>query len=230
VIVAPGFVLLHLHKSGGSFANAAVLRFVPGARQIGHHLPRRLLPDAARELPVVGFVRNPLGYYLSWYSFQRARPQPNALFRLLSDGGRLGFRDTIHRMLDLAGDDALLARACAALPADYDNRGLNLPGPALERIRGTAHGFYSFLFHHLFDAPGAAPLVGRMENLRDALPALLREAGYAPPPAFDAFVATAAPVNVSTHGTIDEAYDAPLAARVREADASLFDAFGYDAG
>ena len=92
MIVTPRFVFLHLHKSGGTFVNECLMRFVTGARQIGYHLPRSLIPKEFAHLPVLGFVRNPWSYYVSWYSFQAAKPAPNALFRILSDGGRLDFR------------------------------------------------------------------------------------------------------------------------------------------
>src|SRR5688572_3515373 len=99
MIVTPRFVFLHLHKSGGTFVNELLLRYVPEARQIGYHLPWRRLPEAYRVLPVLGLVRNPWSYYVSWYSFQSRRAQPNALFRVLSDGGRLGFAATVRNML-----------------------------------------------------------------------------------------------------------------------------------
>ena len=44
MIVTPRFVFLHLHKSGGTFVNESVMKFVPDARQIGYHLPRSMIP------------------------------------------------------------------------------------------------------------------------------------------------------------------------------------------
>jgi len=86
MIVTDRFVFLHLHKSGGSFVNECLRRHWPGVREIGYHLPRSLVPAAFAQLPVIGLVRNPWSYYVSWYSFQQQRSQPNALFQILSDG------------------------------------------------------------------------------------------------------------------------------------------------
>jgi hypothetical protein len=91
MIATDRFVFLHLHKSGGTFVNECLLRFVPGARQLGYHLPRAMIPSELRQLPVLGVVRNPWSYYVSWYAFQAARPQPNPLFGVLSRNRELGF-------------------------------------------------------------------------------------------------------------------------------------------
>ncbi len=93
MIATDHIVFLHLHKSGGTFVNEGLLRFVPEARIVGYHLPRHLIPRSLAHLPVVGLVRNPWSYYVSWYSFQKKMPQPNPLFRVLSNGGRFDFRN-----------------------------------------------------------------------------------------------------------------------------------------
>src|SRR5262245_57205969 len=137
MIATERFVFLHLHKSGGTFVNECLLRFVPGARQLGYHLPRARIPTDLAHLPILGLVRNPWSYYVSWYAFQVARAQPNPLFRVLSRGRTLDFAATIRNMLELGRNAALLADTVRALPAAYANRGLNLPGPELARIEGS---------------------------------------------------------------------------------------------
>ncbi|MGE0580523.1 MAG: hypothetical protein AB7P31_00105 [Steroidobacteraceae bacterium] len=232
MIVTPRFVFLHLHRSGGTFVNEGLLRHEPGARQLGYHLPRSLLPDACRRLPVLGLMRSPYRYYASWYAFQSARAQPNMLFRLLGDGGAAGFAATIRRLLTLGVDDALLDRVIAALPAHYTNHGLNLPGPALAAIRGTGLGFYSFLFRHLFGEADDVH-VARLEQLRNELPAAMAAAGApagapllawlhdAPPRNASAPVDSSAPPDAST------GWDPDLAALVAERDAPIIRRFGY---
>ena len=71
MIVADRFVFLHLHKSGGSFVNEFLLRFVPDARRLGYHLPRSLTPATHASLPTLGFVvRSPL---ISFHVVPRSR-------------------------------------------------------------------------------------------------------------------------------------------------------------
>jgi hypothetical protein len=226
MIATPRFVFLHLHKSGGTFVNECLLRFIPGARQLGYHLPWSAVPRELASLPVLGFVRNPWSYYVSWYSFQAARPTPNALYRVLSAEGRLGFKGTIQNMLRLECDGELLQRVAAALPPAYTNQGLNLPGFALARMAASGLGFYSFLFKHLF---GGAPQlhIGRMENLRTDLVELLQAVGQAMSADMRQHVGAAAASNVSHHASYGCYYDDELRDLVAERDGALIRRFGY---
>ena len=227
MIVTDRFVFLHLHKSGGSFVNECIRRHVPGARQVGYHLPAKLIPEAARALPVLGLVRNPWSYYVSWYSFQRQRPQPNVLFQILSDDGRLGFSGTIGNMLRLGQDDALLARLVDQLPGEYGTRGVNLPGFALAPIRGTSLGFYSFLHEYMYGDSGSPARIGRMEELPQALLRLLESAGHTPSDSLREYLLSAAPVNRSLHDAYGSYYDSALRDRVATQDARLIGRYGY---
>ncbi len=228
MIVTDHFVFLHLHKSGGTFVNEALLRFVPSARAIGYHLPRRFVPPADQGKPVLGTVRNPWSYYVSWYAFQAARPEPNALFRILSDGGRLDFDATIRNMLELGSGGEKLDPLIAALPADYGGRGLNLPGAALADIRGSGLGFYSFLARHIYSGPGDAPRLVRMEQMREVLAQAMAGSGYAPPPELLEFLADEPARNTSAHAPYGEYYSPALRDLVAERDAGLIEANGYD--
>ncbi len=228
MLVTPSFVFLHLHKSGGTFVNTCLLRFVPGARQIGYHLPRHLIPPQHSNLPVLGLVRNPWSYYVSWYAFQSQRPQPNALYRILSDEGHLGFSGTVRNMLALGHDDALLDRVLAALPGAYANHGLNLPNFALAGIRGSGRGFYSFLHDHMYGTDAPALVHGRMELLRTDLPRMLAATGYDPGAELLAFIEHAAPINASAHEDYRTCYDDATAQLVAAADHSLLARYGYE--
>jgi hypothetical protein len=226
VIVTPRFTFLHLHKSGGSFVNEGLMRYEPGARQLGYHLPLSQLPDACRALPVFGLVRSPYDYYLSWFAFQSARREPNALFRVLSHEGSAGFSATTRRLLALGCDDTLLDRVIAALPARYTNHGLNLPGPALEAIRGTGLGFYSFLFRYLYgDTEGVH--IARLEHLRTELPAAMERAGVPTGGPFLAWLREGPARNISAHPEAAVAYDTALAVLVGTHDAPVIRRFGY---
>jgi len=230
MIVTDRFVFLHLHKSGGTFVNECLLRFVPGAHEIGYHLPRQRIPAPAASLPVLGFVRNPWSYYVSWHAFQSARPQPNALYRVTSDDGRLDFKGTITNLLELASDEARLDRLLAELPPEYGNRGINLPGFALAPIRGSGLGFYSYLYRYLFGADDAQLAVGRMEHLREELPAMLEATGQPVSDEMRAFIAEAAPLNTTPHARYTDYYDDELRERVAGSDATVIARHGYRFG
>ena len=227
MIVSDRFIYIHLHKSGGSFVNEALMRFVPGATMFGYHLPRSRVPPAMRHLPVLGFVRNPWSYYVSWYAFQARMDQPNALFQFASKNRSLDFSGTVRNLLDLGSDSENLDTLLKLLPSAYTNRGLNLPAFALEPIRGSGKGFYSWLYDYMY-AGGASPSrVGRTENLRGDLFELLASVQQAISHEMRGFIDNAAPRNTSTHGDWRRFYDADLAALVAERDASIIAEHGY---
>jgi hypothetical protein len=222
-------IFLHLHKSGGTFVNEGLLRFVADARIIGYHLPRTLIPASLAHLPVVGLVRNPWSYYVSWYSFQVRRPQPNPLFRVLSEGGRLDFEATIRNMLDLGSGGAHLDSLIAALPKEYTHRGLNLPGFVLESIRESRLGFYSWLYRYMYDGPGITH-IGRMERMREDVVPLLVAAGQPVNGPLRSYILEAPSANTSEHGKYTDYYSPQLVERVAERDARIIQQFGYRFG
>lgn len=230
MIVTERFVFLHLHKSGGSFVNECLLRFVPNARSIGYHLPRLLIPAEASRLPVLGFVRNPWSYYVSWYNFQAQRPVPNVLFRILSNNGRLGFDATIRNLLELGAGSPHLGAIIAALPANYGNSGLNLPQFALAPIRNSTIGFYSFLYQYLFGEFDGKLTVERAEDLRVRLLQYLQAVGHRVTNAAHDFLMDAAARNTSEHASYADYYSDELRALVAEKDKIIVARHGYRFG
>lgn len=230
MITTERFVFLHLHKSGGTFINECLLRFLPDARHIGYHLPRSMIPPTAAQLPVLGFVRNPWSYYVSWYTFQLERPHPNFLFRILSDDGRLDFESTVHNILDLGAGSIRLEMLMRSLPKSYSNQGLNLPGFALAPIRDSRLGFYTYLYRYLYAGPGKPVVVGRLEVLRDELLPMLASVGQPVNEEMRSFVETESPRNTSSHTAYTEYYSDALRDLVAERDAEVIVRHGYRFG
>lgn len=230
MITTERFVFLHLHKSGGTFVNECLLRFLPDARHVGYHLPRTMIPPDAAHLPVLGFVRNPWSYYVSWYTFQSERPHPNFLFRILSDDGRLDFQHTVRNMLNLSAGSIRLDMVMRSLPKRYSNQGLNLPDFALAPIRNTRLGFYTYLYRYLYTG-GAKPVtVGRLEELRDELIPMLDSVGQSVSEEMRIFVEKESPRNTSDHTAYTEYYDDSLRDLVAERDAEVIKRHGYRFG
>ena len=189
------------------------------------------IPPESAALPVFGLVRNPWSYYVSWYSFQAAREQPNALFRLLSEERRLGFKGTVRNMLDLGRTPgASLIAWSTHCRADYGNRGINLPGFALAPIRDSGLGFYSYLYRYMFGDDDASLTVGRMESLRQELPRMLESVGQPVSQEMRDFIDTAPPRNAANHARYTELYDDELRDLVAERDAPLIARHGFRFG
>jgi hypothetical protein len=225
MIVTDRLVFLHLHKSGGTFVNALLLRCIPSARPIGYHYPYRELPAEYRALPVVGTVRNPWAYYVSWYHFQAGLPEPNILFRLCSDERRLGFEGTIGNLVRLSEDEPRLELLEKGLPETYAKRGLNLTKSSVAELRERGVGFYSFLYERLY-AGADQPRILRMERLREELREMLSSLGQINECA-EQFIEQAPRLNATPHGEPVSYFGESLASLVAERDGELINRYGY---
>lgn len=226
MIVTDKLLFLHLHKSAGTFVNVMLMRCVASARQIGYHLPYREAPEACRLLPVVGTVRSPWAYYVSWYYFQNSQAEPNILFRICSDERRLGFKDTVKNLVELSTDDSRLAMLEEGLPDTYTNFGLNLTKACVGELRQRKLGFYNFLYERLY-AGARQPTIICAEQLREGLRSTLLSLGHLPNPCIDQFLNRAPPLNVSQHAAPSHYFDDGLAAIVAERDRDIIDRYGY---
>jgi hypothetical protein len=226
MIVTDRFVFLHLHKSGGSFVNRFLLESLPSARQIGYHLPRSDIPAEARARPILGTVRNPWEYYVSWYSFQQAKAAPNALFEIASEGRRLGFSGTLRRLMRLGGDASLLDAWAARLPQALPNRGINLSRNDVAPLRDSGMGFYSFLYRRMYGDLSHTTLLDT-RDLRMGLQAFLGASGIGVTPVMQDWLARHPPVNTSEHGPYAACYDAELRELVAEKDADIIQRHGF---
>lgn len=226
MIATERFLFLHLHKSGGTFVNALLMRHVAGARQLGYHLPYAVTPAEYRHLPVLGTVRSPFAYYVSWFHFQATRPKPNILYRLCSDEGRLGFAATTRQLAALAYDPPLLARVRDGLPEQFQAAGLNLTRSCLDQLEANPTGFYSFLYRRLY-AGAPSPLVMCQERLRPALAEALSHFGYLPDADLESYLTDAPPRNASIHPPVRNCYDADLAALIGDLERDIVARHGY---
>ena len=226
MIATDRLLFLHLHKSGGTFVNALLMQCVPSARQIGYHLPYREVPAALRGLPILGTVRSPWAYYVSWYHFQLTRPKRNILFQVCSDEGQLGFEETISNLLNLSRDDRRLARLEAGLPTGYGKAGLNLTKASVGELREWGQGFYSFLYQRLY-AGADRPMILHAERLRDELRVALAALGHLPNDCAERFLEESPPLNVSRHDDPASYFDRRLAELVAQRDRTVIDRFGY---
>lgn len=220
MIVTDSLVFLHLHKSGGTFINQLLLTCEPSAQRIGYHLPYSELPEAYRHLPVVGTVRNPWAYYVSWYHFQKNMVRPNALFLINSEEGRLDFDATIRNLLTLHENEARVEQLAQAFPEGFVAHGLNVTRACIRTILGSSNGFYSFLHDRLY-AGAPSPVVLKSETLRDGFRPFVRQ------PLGHRFLDEAPDMNTSRHAPYRDYYSADLRQAVEKADQALIAAYGY---
>jgi hypothetical protein len=179
------------------------------------------VPAEFAHLPVLGTVRDPLSYYVSWYSFQRSMRQPNALFMICSDDGVLGFEATIRNLLWLEQDEVRLRLLEEAVPETFVSNGLNLTKRCVRDLRGCGLGFYAYLYRRMYGGAPSLHLIGT-EYLRVGLPPLLTQFGFPPDDDAASFLRDAPDLNRSEHGEVSDFYDAAMSDEVRVRDSLVW--------
>jgi hypothetical protein len=228
MLVTDKFVFLHLPRAGGTFVYDVVRKFFPAAHEIGYHFPRELLPRNYSHLPILGIVRNPWEFYVSWYEHVRPRGNESILFSWLSDNGKLGFIETTRNALNLGVNDERLDALIDMLPEHVDSYRKNIPNitkDSMCKVRGTRVGYYTFRFNQLF---GKADDVFfcRLDSLREDLIAFFDGIGAATDELRD-YVLRQDKKNTSEHAHESTYYTADLAELVRIRDRQLVERFGF---
>jgi hypothetical protein len=228
MIVTDKFVFLHLLRSGGTFVSDVIRKFFPSAREIGYHLPRIALPEEFSRLPILGTVRNPWEFYVSWYHHHHSDQRYLPLFCGLSEDRKLNFARTIHNALELSYMDERLDLIIEGLAEhfDYTSRHIsNLTRNEIRKIRGSGMGLYSFRFNQMFGEADDIYFC-RVESLRADLMTFFERIGVANE-ALRNHVAALDKKNISEHIHCSSYYTPELADLVSIRDSLLLQKFGY---
>lgn len=232
MLVTDKFVFIHLPRTGGTFVSDVIAKFFPSAHEIGYHLPRELLPKEYSHLPILGAVRSPWEFYVSWYhhhkTSDRYSAQKNVLFCAVSEDRKLDFTQTIRNALDLGVSQPLLDSLIQALPEDFDYKKRHIPNltkRVMERIRGTGLGLYTFRFNQMF-GQGDDIFFCRSESLRSDLMAFFERIGAASD-ALRNYVLGEDKKNISEHTHYSTYYTQELANLVLIRDGKVIERFGY---
>jgi hypothetical protein len=227
MLVTDKFVFVHLPRSGGTFVSEVIRKFFPSAHEIGYHLPRSLLPREFSHLPVLGTVRNPWEFYVSWYHHQQSSNRHGPLISFLSENRKLDFVQTTRNALNLGVSDKLDV-LIQALPEDfnYQERHVsNLTRDVMRKIRGTGTGLYTFRFNQLFGQADDIYFC-RVESLRSDLMAFFEMIGVASD-ALRSYVLGLDKKNISEHLHYSTYYTPELAELVSIRDRPLIERFGF---
>jgi hypothetical protein len=227
MIVTDKFAFVHLPRSGGTFVSDVIRKFFPAAHEIGYHLPRVLLPKEFSHLPVLGTVRNPWEYYVSWYHHQQSNKKHGPLFSFLSENQKLDFVQTTRNELNLCVNDKL-GVLLQALPEDFSYQERHIPNltrDVMRKIRGTGIGLYTFRFNQLFGQADDIYFC-RVESLRSDLMSFFETIGVASD-SLRGYVLGLDKKNISEHVHYSTYYTPDLAELVSIRDRPLIERFGY---
>jgi len=234
MIVTDRFVFIHLHKTGGQSLNDAIASCIRSHKMVGYHFPYADIPAEARDLPVVGIVRNPWDWYVSWYAFNNKPLIRNPLFNVVSKEGTAGFKATIANLVMLGsenGDSAIQRdELVSMLPNSLDgNRGAGLTKASIQELSANDNGYYSWLFGRMLgQEPDTRNRIGRFENLQEDFLGILGQLGVGETEAIRDILQSSERKNTSRHSHYSHYYDDELRDLIRRHDAALIDRFGYE--
>jgi hypothetical protein len=232
MIATPEFLFIHLHKTGGQFVNRLLLQHYPQARAVGYHLPRSEAPLELRRLPAFAFMRNPWGWYVSWYTFNAEAPQRNPIFRAVSEHGAADFHDTLHNLLHLGHPlrAAMREEIAQALPESRaGNQGSGITRQAMRSFTDPDAGYLTWLTRYMCFSGGSPEglRMGQMEALRTDLPRLIESSGGKIDAHMAEAIATAPVVNASPRRDYKGYYDQGLRDLVAERDWAIVESYNY---
>jgi len=228
MIVTDKFVFVHLPRSGGTFITDVIMRFFPSAHEIGYHLPRFLLPVEYSRLPVLGAVRNPWDFYVSWYYHVWPRDAATTLISWVTENGTQGFEGSTRNALNLGVNNERLDALIDQLPeqVNYGKRNIpNITKDAMRRVRGTGVGYYTFRFNHLFGNADDI-YICRTENLRKDLVGFFEEVGVLTAELRE-YVLNSDKKNTAEHRHYSTYYASELAELVSLRDRQIIEKFSY---
>jgi len=227
MIITEKFIYIHLHKSAGTFVNSFIHLYFPKNETIGYHFPARYIPEQHAGLPIIGCVRNPWDFYISWYFFQMQKKQSNALFMATSKAKTLDFNGTMERLLSLNDNIPLLNQILTQLPDHFVASGMNIPRSVMARLDGSSLGLYSFLYQWMYaDAPTEPHLV-RTEELQHSLIAALFKSGVMISQGMSNFLQGKGHENTSEHTHYAKYYSQEIRDRVAELDRLIIHKHAY---
>lgn len=228
--VTDRFVYIHTSRHGGTFINEMMNNML-GAQMIGYHYQLAKLPSQYRQLPVIGFVRNPWDWYVSVFHDYARKAQH--VFGVLSEAKTLDFKETVKNFL-LLGSGSQRARDHLAQITESSPIKIEDPlqrSPALEKSdfeRYPDMGYYSWLWRRMHGRDGeVAGEIGRFESFRSELMRLLRGTGTMITSEIERYILTSPPANTVAHEHYREYYDAELRDLVAEKDDFIIRRFDY---
>jgi hypothetical protein len=233
MITTEKFAFIHMHKTGGQSINNILENSVPSFKPVGYHYPFSRLPADCADLSIVGMVRNPWDWYVSWYAFNIRLGGTNPLFFFLSDACQSDFKTTLMNLINLGANtvrsQSYRNTLIEVLPETLDgNQGVGLTKDCILHFNDNDNGYYSWQFKRMHgDLDSAKTHIGRFEYLQQDFLAIMEKLGVEEIDAIRSKFETAAHLNKSRHSHYSAYYDDELRELVEKKEALLINQYGY---
>ena len=177
---------------------------------------------------MLGAVRNPWEFYVSWYHHVWPRDIATPLHSWLSENGKRQFEGYTYNAVNLGIDNDRLDALIERMPdeVDFTKRNIsNITKEDLRRIRGTGVGYYTFRFNQLFGSTDGI-FFCRQESLRSDLIQFLERVGAASNE-LRAYIRASHKKNTANHSHYATYYTPELADLVSIRDRAVIERFAY---
>lgn len=234
MIITDKFVFVHMHKTGGQSLGHIIADCMPDMKPVGYHYPYHMLPAESVDLPVVGMVRNPWDWYLSWYAFNTRPEIGNPLFFIVSDGFQADCKRTIKNLVMLGSDSPESQNYRKALidmlPDTLEgNAGVGLTKDSIRNMASPELGYYSWQFQRMHgDLDNANLHIGRFENLQQEFISIMQTLDVEQADAMQAKFDNTPRHNTSRHSHYSRYIDDELRELIAQKEASLIERYGYE--
>ena len=233
MITTDKFVFVHMHKTGGQSLGHILESCMPDMKHIGYHYPYHMLPEQYGGLPVVGMVRNPWDWYVSWYAFNTRPEVGNPLFFIISDGFQADFKRTITNLVNLPSDlpeSRHYRKALIDILPDTleGNAGVGLTKDCIRNMNSPELGYYSWQFQRMHgDLENPGLHIGRFENLQPEFLSIMKQLGVEQLDAIQAKFDSSPRLNSSRHSHYSKYLDDELRELIAQKEAALIERYGY---
>ena len=233
MLITDKFTLIHMHKTGGQTLSNIIVNNISNPNIVGYHYPISEIPDADISKPVIGIVRNPWDWYVSWYFFNKNAEDRNTLFVILSDGGQADFKTTITNLINLGSDNKsseLYRKALiSVLPDSLEgNQGVGLTKQCIEGFSTNSQGYYSWLFTRMHGNLDAENLhIGLFEDLQNSFISIMKKLDVSESEKIEQSFASTGKLNSSSRAHYSRYFDDELLQLIQHKESEIIKRYNY---
>jgi len=233
MIISDKFAFVHMHKTGGQSLGHILHDSLPNLQHIGYHYPYHMLPAQHAGLPVVGMVRNPWDWYISWYAFNTRPEVGNPLFFIISDGFQADYRRTLINLINLPSDlpeSRNYRRALIDILPDSleGNTGIGLTRDCIRSMDDPGVGYYTWQFRRMHgDLDNPRLHIGHFENLQGDFLDIMQNLGVEQCAALEAAFDSNPRLNTSRHSHYSKYLDDELRELIAQKESTLIERYDY---
>jgi aspartyl/asparaginyl beta-hydroxylase/SEC-C motif-containing protein len=233
MLLTDQFTFIHMHKTGGQTLKKVIQSSVKDTHEVGYHFPISELPDQASSTPIVGVVRDPWDWYVSWYAFNNSPNIRNPLYIVLSDGGVGDFKSTITNLVNLGSTQQSSAyyrnALLSILPETLEgNKGVGLTKDCIRNLAKANSGYYSWQFERMYGNLDSTQLhIAKFENLNSDFLSIMSDLGVDQLDQMRSQISATERLNSSRHSHYSNYYDQELNSLITEQDKTLINRYKY---